>query len=354
MLANGICPAYIVGCISGHSSRGRKMADSQWPSIRQLLGMSDAELSHQNLAAVNLACAVGLPGSEGLDIGSCLDRVEQWTHHVRFATRRAFENKANIPEYRDWSDARYRALMVQICLRNHLGVTGNVERMSKPYDGSDSRDLFIHAVLTDGHPTLCTTAPVVYAAIGRRLGYPIKLVETKCHIFCRWDDPHGERFNVEATDQGFYTHPDDHYRTWPYPWTAFEKRLGWWLKSLTPRQELALFLDSRGTCWLENLETKLAAACFSASCALDNTNPNVQERWAYATYLHDAARRIKDQRTDDSCLPFSPQCWLPKESWPVNYVSGARQWLNRIMYNRRDFNEAAIKSYVSTEIVVAV
>jgi hypothetical protein len=69
------------------------------------------------------------------------------------------------------------------------------------YDATDSRNLFIHGLL-GGHGGSCVTMPVLYAAIGRRLRYPIKLVGAKQHTFCRWDDGAGERFNIEGNVAG--------------------------------------------------------------------------------------------------------------------------------------------------------
>ena len=56
--------------------------------------------------------------------------------------------------------------------------------------------------------------PVMYVAIGRRLGYPMRLVAAKEHMFCRWDDGK-ERFNIEGAGNGDDYPPDDYYRTWP-------------------------------------------------------------------------------------------------------------------------------------------
>ncbi|HZZ28595.1 MAG TPA: hypothetical protein VFE46_11385 [Pirellulales bacterium] len=316
--------------------------------------MSGAEFAQQDIAAVNLACAVGLPGSEGLDIALCLDRLDQWTDHARLATHKAIENKPKFPEYRDWSDARYRALMVQICLQNHLGVKYNHAQMEREYDGSDSRDLFIHAVLTTSHLAMCTTAPMIFAAIGRRLGYPIKLVKTKQHIFCRWDDSTGEQFNIEATSPGFYTHSDEYYRAWPFPWTVFEERSGCWLRSLTPREELALFLDLRGTCFFDNLESQQAADCFSAACSLDKSDPEIELRWAMVTFLQPTIQRLRQQDSSDSSQPLVVTFPKPRQTWEKVCCSASKNWLDRIIRSRRTRSNDILREFVHTEIATAM
>ena len=60
--------------------------------------------------------------------------------------------------------------------------------------------------------------PVLYIAIGRRLGYPLKLVTTKAHLFIRWESA-TDRFNVEATGRGMNRYDDEHFKHWPFPVT---------------------------------------------------------------------------------------------------------------------------------------
>ena len=57
-----------------------------------------------------------------------------------------------------------------------------------------------------------------------------------------------ERFNIEATGEGLSCFPDEYYHTWPEPLTAEEIASGQYLKSLTPDEELAVFLSARGNC----------------------------------------------------------------------------------------------------------
>jgi hypothetical protein len=113
---------------------------------------------------------------------------------------------------------------------------------------SDSRNIFLHGLLA-GLPGTCSNIPVLFAALGRRLGYPLRLVGTARHQFLRWDDPvSGERFNIESTTLGFMSPSDFYYAMWPpgAEWCRFEGTT--WLKSATCRQELASFLIQRCGC----------------------------------------------------------------------------------------------------------
>lgn len=96
----------------------------------------------------------------------------------------------------------------------------------------------------------CASLPVVFCSVGRRFGYPLKLVRSKDHLFLRWDDARsGNRFNIECTSHGFLTPPDDYYRTWPVVCSEQEIVSNRWLRSLTPREELETFLDQRRYCF---------------------------------------------------------------------------------------------------------
>ena len=89
--------------------------------------------------------------------------------------------------------------------------------------------------------------PVLYVAVGRRLGYPLKLVPTQNHLFVRWEGSR-DRFNVDATGRGMNMYDDDHFRQWPVPITPEDEEVLGYLKSMTARDELITFLGLRGHC----------------------------------------------------------------------------------------------------------
>jgi len=94
----------------------------------------------------------------------------------------------------------------------------------------------------------CVSLPVLYMALGYRLGYPIRAVTVPGHIFCRWENPAtGERFNLEAAGAGgLADYADDYYRAWPTACPPQDIETGSALKTLTMREFLGLKLASRG------------------------------------------------------------------------------------------------------------
>lgn len=168
--------------------------------------------------------------------------------------------------------AHYRHSYAYFCiemmlqtLQEDCGVKYNLDRVRDP-DFSDSRDQFLHGLVGKSPMEIrggtCVSMPVLYTAVGRRLGYPIKLVLGSGHVFCRWDDADGawakangmsnaERFNVEGTD-GFTAYPDAFYEQFPEPIHKARVERGELLKSLTPAEEVAVFLAARGHCLNDN------------------------------------------------------------------------------------------------------
>ncbi len=191
-----------------------------------------------------MACARGLPGTVNVDFEYCLSRIDDMAEFVRRFTEKS------LPRFRRkrWdfnnSEAYFRVLCLVTALQRDLGVRYNPGKI--PEDATfDAADSFLLGIL-QGPGGTCATMPVLYAAVGRRLGYPIKLVSayggTANHLFARWDDPSGERFNIEATDFGLRTPTDDYYRSGRYAMPPEVEIAGGFLQSMTSSQELAFFL----------------------------------------------------------------------------------------------------------------
>ncbi|MEQ9587244.1 MAG: hypothetical protein RJS97_04750 [Parvibaculaceae bacterium] len=252
------------------------MSDSNLLSdLGEFARLSDAELTQIPIEQLNLVCASGLRGSEDLDVESCLAKLEQWTDEVRHETQRNWYRFLEDPADYENSAAYFRILVMITVLQRDLGCVYNPARITDstfqdPYavnpDFSDSRDLFLHGILF-GDGGTCASMPVLYVAVGRALGYPLVLVESRGHWFCRWDDVTGvyspaERFNIEGSGKGFGSYPDKHYTEWPVQLSDEELNSGWYLKSMSPRQELAAFLATRGSCLTDTGRFGEALQCF--------------------------------------------------------------------------------------------
>lgn len=240
-----------------------------------LLAMSPDELAKVDIAVVNLLCAKGLPGAENMDIPAILKQLDEWAAKVKFETERHLY-RVKDPRYAEHyanSEARLRAEFIVQCLQEDCGVRYNPDRIYDP-DFRDSRDMFIHGMLPGANGGTCASMPVMYVAVGRRLGYPMKLVLAHSHIFCRWHDA-TDRFNIEGASNGNVNYdPDEYYKTWPKPLNDVDIASGVYLTSMTPTQELAVFLEIRGSCCNANRRLPDARAAFAEAHRLEPRSPN--------------------------------------------------------------------------------
>jgi hypothetical protein len=235
-------------------------------SYRGLLDKSPGELGEIDFALMNLLCAKGLPGAEGMDVPALLAKLDSWAEVVRNETERHLY-RVNDPSYGEHyahSEARLRAEFIVQVLQEDCGVHYNVERI-RDVNFANSQDMFIHGMVGSNNGGTCASLPVLYTAIARRLNYPVKLVLAREHIFMRWDDGK-EQFNIDGAGNAGVDYPDDaYYRTWPHPITDKMMESGEFLKSLTPAGELSVFLLNRGVCLHENGRFAEAVEAYAAA-----------------------------------------------------------------------------------------
>ncbi len=245
-----------------------------------------------DIGAMNLACAVGLPGAEDVGVDNYLAILAFWVHVVDVATMnnwsRFVRGEANAKSEADW-----RMLVLTTVLQKQFGVRYNLDRVTRE-DWSDSRDLFIHGLLGPTRTGTCPSLPTLIVSIGRRLGYPLKLVLAPGHVFCRWDDKAtGERFNIECHGRGMVSDPDEYYLTWPRRWPPelieLERERGEranFLRSLEPAEEFAEFLALRGHCLEAHGRTREAQQAYEAAVRL------APHRHSFSRFLNDLRHGI--------------------------------------------------------------
>lgn len=267
-------------------SPARAAQDAPPGSYQNLLAMSPERLGKADLALVNLLCAQGLPGAEKLDIPAALKKLDEWAARVKAETERHLYRLQD-PNYADHyarSEARLRSEFIVQTLQEECGVHYNEARINEP-EWHNSLDHFLHGMIGSDNGGTCASMPVMYAVIGRRLGYPIKLASAKGHLFCRWEDAR-ERLNFDGSANGGIDFPDDaYYRQWPSPISDEEMASGQYLRSMTPQAELATFLLQRGTILQALDRWPEALAVFAEAHQLAPNEPSV---WAalQQAFLH--------------------------------------------------------------------
>jgi hypothetical protein len=261
-----LAPGIRFGSREGHRPR--------LASLTELLALSPARLAQVSLADLNLVCARGLCTTNEPDLEACAATLETWAARVRSETERHHYRFERNPAEFENSAGFFRMLMLCVVLAEDYGVHYAAERRAGPAatradDGffADPSAVFVHGLLGPEHKGTCSSLPVLYVAVGRRLGYPLKLVTTRGHLFVRWEGE-GERFNVEATARGLSRFEDDYYRHWPFEVSPAEAAAEGYLRSLTAPEELAAFLSIRGMCLREQGRLSEAVESFAAAAKL--------------------------------------------------------------------------------------
>lgn len=163
------------------------------------------------------------------------------------------------------SEGRFRVQAMVTHLQRDLGMRYHLGRRADD-PALRPEDSFLYGVLF-GRGGTCGSLPLLYAAVGRRLGYPLRLVTTRGHLFCRWEG--AERFNVEGSGDGVSFFPDEHYRTGRFAMPPETVLACGYLESLSPREEVAGLLCQRGECWAQERNYGEAATAFAWAHELD-------------------------------------------------------------------------------------
>lgn len=279
-------------------------------SYHDLLAMTPDELARVDIAVANLLCAKALPGSESLNIPAAIKRLDEWAAKVKAETERHLYRVTD-PKYAEHyqhSEARLRAEFLVQVLQEDCGVHYNMARI-RDVDFSNPKDMFILGMIDDPNGGTCASMPVLYVAVGRRLGYPMKLALAKQHVYCRWEGER-EQLNIDGAANGGLDFPaDEEYRKWPEPISDGEMATREFLRSLTPSEELSLFMLNRG-CVLHARENFAEAiACFAESHRLmpSTTGPKA----AVTTAL--AGRPMPGQTAPVAQTPQRPPAFPPPQ-----------------------------------------
>lgn len=287
-------------------------------TLDELLELTPDQRAEVDIARANLLVAKSTPGAEDLNIDEILATLDQWAEAVAFDTdRHLYKFHADPGNYEN-SEGYFRILSLITVLQQDCGVRYNPERISEP-DFTNPGDLFIHGMV-GGEGGTCVSMPVLYTAIARRLGYPVSLVTTKGHVFARWEDETGERFNIEATNRGLSVYDDEHYTQWPEPITADEIERYGFLKTLDADETVAVFLTSMGHTFADTGRSREAIQAYHRAETLDPDNAmyagfvgQVEDRQAEKRrrrdpaaelqQIHEMNRRMKDRMNNPTAPP---------------------------------------------------
>ncbi len=215
-----------------------------------MLAMPEEELARIDPVVVNLVVLSCIPEYSDIDIAHYVRQVDQWAADIRRGLDHALATGARSePAYRHDPDLWKAGGMAVAIAGQSIGVTYTAERL----DETDLSQLFLPGRI-DARRGTCSNMPVLYLAIAHRLGWPLRAVVSRNHMWTRWDDG-TKRFNLEATTAtsdgefgSFLSTPDEEYkRQLATPRIAIES--GSDFTRLTARQTLGVYLQTRAGYW---------------------------------------------------------------------------------------------------------
>ena len=288
------------------------------PSRRysDLLDLSVEDVTGMDIAELNLLAGEGLPGTTKDNTREYLRELDQMTALVK--------NEIDNPDnFRRWQQNKpphetsqniYKMRVLVAALQNSCGIRysdslrslvltkdGNPPSSFKGFDRefySNASNVFLHGLLSAQRQGTCVSMPVLYTAVARRLGYPVYLVMTKGHLFCRWHTKN-EKFNVEGSgDGGMTPYPDSYYHTFPRKLSAWDLEHGNYLKSMSPAEELALFLKTRAVCLAQHQKHDEGLVAMAQAVRLTKKRhfPGLERQIAVDGFLPENTRRIIEDR----------------------------------------------------------
>jgi hypothetical protein len=238
-------------------------------TVAELMALTDSEIERIDPIVMNLTVAKGLPECVDLDIPKYVATVDEWA--IAVAEKNARDEAAGpgtglLRKDRD----QWLVGGMALTLATKYGVGATTARL----DPGNPEQHFVHGVI-DRRRGNCASIPVVYSAIGQRLGWPLHEVVVADHCWSRWDDGippdrGGKRFNIESTNVNAPGHEgqfnmisdEDYIREHKVPPIAVSS--GSEMSSLTRRECLGAYLQTRASCW----RTKGSPECAEADLLL--------------------------------------------------------------------------------------
>ena len=298
------------------------------PSLQELLFTDPDHFvsKYTDIAAVNLACARGLPKADESQFPGYLALLDKMAEAIRLKTDKSWRLFKIKPAEFHHSENVFRVFTMEHVLRVQFGVKYDpvVTRLTDhgtKHDGwntTDSTEIFIHGVTSEKRTGTCSSLPTFSIAVGRRLGYPLKLIRVPNHTLFRWDDGK-EKFNHQHTDTGGEIFPDEYFHSWPRKWDESDydlsARTKVWLHSMTPRQEVSKFLCNRALLLRELGRFQEGLEAVAAAERYDPINPACAE----------IALHIQEVMSID--LPrMRPSLWAPPMTCSTSTLFPTPMW----------------------------
>ncbi len=194
------------------------------------------------------------------DIQAYSRRIDQLAQEVRTVQRIA---KANHTAARNSTDDTVLALSAVFFKDEGFTYDHSPEAMT------NALNYFLPGTI-EKKKGICSTLPMLYMAIGQRLGLPVYAVETPRHNFVRIADPHSQFRNIEVTSAG--APPDAWYIAQEHLTDTAITR-GTYMRPITHHQYLAVLLGINASYWQYHGQEERAINYYKKAMEIDPQSP---------------------------------------------------------------------------------
>ena len=160
------------------------------------------------------------------------------------------------------------------------------------YDLSDlpaveTKNNFLSGYL-DSKTGSCITMPMLYAILGQRLNYPIYIVDSPKHFFCRYVSENFAENNIEPTLIGGFTSDEKYIKNAGISKKSIEN--GVYMRTLTNKEFLSRLICINARYYFEYGELDKAIEYLELALKIDKTNAG--GLWNYAVVTHKKAHEL--------------------------------------------------------------
>ena len=152
----------------------------------------------------------------------------------------------------------------------------------------EKKNNFINGYL-DSKTGSCITMPMLYAILSQRLNYPIYIVDSPKHFFCRYVDENFKENNIETTVNGGFTDDSEYIESAGINLNSIEN--GVYMRTLTNKEYISRLICINARYYFEYGDVDKAIKYLELAIEIDKTNAG--GIWNYAVVTHKKAQELE-------------------------------------------------------------
>jgi regulator of sirC expression with transglutaminase-like and TPR domain len=182
-----------------------------------------------------------------------------------------------------------------------------------PLARKNQRNYLLDGIL-DTKKGICVTMPLLYVAVGQRLGYPVHVVSVPDHIFVRYVHRDFPELNIETTSGGKYFTDADYIRR--HGVTDTGVRSGCYMRPLSHREQLGQLIATNAFVHALNRDAPKCLEYLKASLLLA---PRCAETYEQISAIHEAYAKVTQGEESDRHAKESKA--MMKKALQLGYVA---------------------------------